>query len=55
MKKCLFFFVVGYVSGYFELSYNYWKHHDEDINGVAFSPVVAYYFGDASNRIKPYI
>lgn len=46
---------VGYVSGYFELSYNYWKHHNEDINAVAFSPVVAYYFADASSRIRPYI
>lgn len=45
----------GYLSGYFELSYNHWEHNDQDINGVALSPVFAYYFGDESNFIRPYI
>lgn len=45
----------GYLSGYFELSYNHWEHNDRDINGVAFSPVFAYYFGDESNLIRPYV
>jgi len=45
----------GYLSGYFELSFNHWEHNNEDINGVAFSPVFAYYFGEKSNFIRPYI
>ncbi|MFH2061338.1 MAG: acyloxyacyl hydrolase [Pseudomonadota bacterium] len=45
----------GYVSGYFELSYNYWEWNSQDINGVALSPVFAYFFGDESNLIRPYI
>jgi len=45
----------GYLSGYFELSYNHWEYNDQDINGVALSPVFVYYFGDESNFIKPYI
>lgn len=46
---------VGYLSGYFELSYNRWEWNDEDINAVAFSPVFVYYFGDKSSRAIPYI
>lgn len=46
---------VGYVSGYFELSFNHWEHDDTDINGVGFSPVFVYYFGDKNNLIRPYI
>ncbi len=46
---------IGYVSGYFELSYNRWEHDNNDINGVALSPVFVYYFGDKSNMIQPYI
>lgn len=45
----------GYLSGYFELSYNHWEHEDQEISGVALSPVFAYYFGDKDNTIKPYI
>ncbi|NOX34314.1 MAG: acyloxyacyl hydrolase [Deltaproteobacteria bacterium] len=45
----------GYLSGYFELSLNHWEHNNEDINGIALSPVFAYYFGQKSNLIKPYI
>ncbi len=45
----------GYLSGYFELSYNRWEYENEDINGVALSPVFVYYFGDKSNKIRPYI
>ena len=45
----------GYFSGYFELSYNHWELNNEDINGVAFSPVFVYYFGDEANLIRPYI
>lgn len=46
---------VGYLSGYFELSYNRWEHESRDINGVALSPVFAYYFGNESSLIRPYI
>ncbi len=45
----------GYLSGYFELSYNHWEYNNQDINAVAFSPVFAYYFGKESNLIRPYI
>ena len=45
----------GYFSGYFELSYNHWEYNNEGTNGVAFSPVFAYYFGNESNLIRPYI
>ena len=43
----------GYLSGYYELSANYWKYKSENNFGVAFSPVFAYYvdLGD----YKPYI
>lgn len=47
---------VGYLSGYFELSYNKWEHSTGgDINGVALSPVFVYWFGDKDNLIQPYI
>jgi lipid A 3-O-deacylase len=46
---------MGYVSGYFELSYNHWEYNDQDINGVALSPVFVYSFGNESNFIRPYI
>lgn len=45
----------GYLSGYFELSYNHWEHDNGDIDGVAFSPVFVYYFGKESNLFRPYI
>ncbi len=45
----------GYLSGYFELSYNRWEHDSGNIDAIAFSPVFAYYFGDADNLVVPYI
>ena len=45
----------GYFSGYFELSYNHWKHNNDDINTVTLSPVFVYCFGSESNTIRPYI
>ncbi len=45
----------GYVSGFFELSYNRWDDGDDEINGLAFTPVFAYYFGKESDFIRPYI
>lgn len=46
---------VGYLSGYFELSYNRWEYNNQDINGIALSPVFVYFFGKESNLIKPYL
>jgi len=47
---------LGYLSGYYELSANYWraKNRDTDI-GVALSPVFGYYFRLNRSSIKPYI
>jgi len=44
---------VGYFSGYWELSANYWNWKSESNFGIALSPVFAYYFdlGD----FKPYV
>lgn len=46
---------IGYLSGYFELSLNHWEQDNDDINAVALSPVFAYYFGDESSFVRPYI
>lgn len=46
---------IGFLSGYFELSYNRWEHETEDINGIALSPVFVYFFGGKENRFRPYI
>jgi lipid A 3-O-deacylase len=45
----------GYLSGYFELSYNRWEHESNDINAFALSPVFAYYFINADKYVTPYI
>lgn len=45
----------GYLSGYFELSFNHWEDNEDDINGVALSPVFVYYFTDETSLIRPYI
>ncbi len=45
----------GYLSGYCELSLNYWRASNKDTNlGVAFSPVFAYYLNTSGNY-TPYI
>ncbi len=45
----------GYLSGYCELSLNYWRASNKDTNlGVAFSPVFAYYL-NTSGSYTPYI
>ncbi len=46
---------LGYFSGFYELSFNHWEHKTKDINGIAFSPVFAWYFGDRSDFVRPYI
>jgi len=45
----------GYVSGYFELSYNRWKGSEDEINGAALSPVFVYYFDRGNQTVRPYI
>lgn len=45
----------GYLSGFFELSYNRWEHGGDEVNGLAFSPVFAYYFGTDADFVRPYI
>lgn len=45
----------GYFSGFFELSYNRWEHGGDEVNGIAFSPVFAYYFGKDGDLFRPYI
>jgi len=47
---------LGYLSGYYELSANYWRAKNRDTNiGVALSPVFAYYFNLNNTTIKPYL
>lgn len=46
---------IGFLSGYFELSYNRWENGSEATNGVSISPVFAYFFGDESDFFRPYI
>ncbi len=47
----------GYLSGYYELTFNYWKgkssNHKENY-GIALSPVFNYYF-NLSDNVKPYL
>ena len=45
----------GYLSGFFELSYNRWEHGGDEVNGLALSPVFAYYFGTDADFVRPYI
>ncbi len=46
---------LGYFSGYYELSYNRWEYGEEAVNGVAISPVFAYYFNGMNEKIVPYL
>ena len=45
---------VGYLSGYWEGSLNYWNGYGVDNFGVALSPVFAYYF-NLSDTLHPYL
>ncbi|WP_022667867.1 acyloxyacyl hydrolase [Desulfospira joergensenii] len=45
----------GFLSGYFELSYNHWSHGGDDVNGGAISPVFAYYFETGNPTVLPYV
>jgi lipid A 3-O-deacylase len=46
---------VGSLSGYHELSLNYWEHSDESIQQVAYSPVFAYESTAFGSGIFPYL
>jgi len=45
----------GYLSGYHEVSFNYWEHKNESIQQVAYSPVFTYGFAGFSNKIFSYL
>ena len=45
---------IGYLSGYWEGSLNYWDGRGDENFGIALSPVFAYYF-NASETVKPYV
>ncbi len=45
----------GYVTGYFELSYNRWEADNETTNGVALSPVFQYAFNTGVADFHPYV
>jgi lipid A 3-O-deacylase len=46
---------VGYLSGYHEISLNYWKHKSESVKQGAYSPVFTYVFAGPTSFIFPYI
>ena len=45
----------GYVTGYFELSYNHWEDGGDTTHGVALSPVFQYAFNPGEDGWYPYI
>jgi len=45
----------GWLGGYYEFSFNYWKRAEVEITGIATSPVFVYYIGDKSDYYLPYI
>jgi lipid A 3-O-deacylase len=45
----------SYLSGFFELSFNYWEYGSDNIYGLALSPVFAYYYGKSTDFVRPYI
>lgn len=45
----------GYVTGYFELSYNHWNGENDSTNGVALSPVFQYAFNPDGDNWYPYV
>jgi lipid A 3-O-deacylase len=42
------------LSGYHEISLNYWEHGDESIKLAAYSPVFTYVFAGPAKFISPY-
>jgi lipid A 3-O-deacylase len=45
----------GYLSGYHEISLNYWKHGSESVKQVAYSPVFTYVFAGPTGFMPFYI
>lgn len=45
----------GKLSGYYEASLHYWEKGNDQIYGVAFSPVFVYYIGAGSDTFQPYV
>ncbi|PHS35311.1 MAG: acyloxyacyl hydrolase [Sulfurovum sp.] len=45
----------GRLSGYYEASIHYWEKGNDQIYGVAFSPVFVYYLGGMSDTFQPYV
>ena len=45
----------GYLSGYYDLSFNQWNYYDSHLYGITLSPVFAYYFNPSSSKLTPYI
>lgn len=45
----------GYISGYHEVSFNYWEHKAEDVKQVAYSPVFTYGFTGLGHSVLPYL
>lgn len=45
----------GRLSGYYEASMHYWEKGNNQIYGVAFSPVFVYTIGEKSDTFRPYV
>lgn len=45
----------GFLSGYYEVSLNYWDHPENNVTALAVSPVFAYYFGQPESILLPYL
>ncbi len=55
LNRAFFRSDVGYLSGYGEVAFLYWVSGCETVYGVVLAPGVAYYFGDESVAVRPYI
>jgi lipid A 3-O-deacylase len=45
----------GYLSGFYDISLNYWKHENEHIYGFSMSPVLGYFIHSGIKGVTPYI
>jgi len=45
----------GYLSAYFEGGIHFWTRHDDDVLGLAFSPVLTYNFDKVHPGLVPYV
>jgi lipid A 3-O-deacylase len=55
LSRAFFQSNVGYLSGYGEVAFLYWANGCETVYGGVLAPGVAYYFGDESVAVRPYI